>query len=318
VAAGLGLGLGEGAAPAATTNINVSDLATGQFQGINFGVVNALPKLPCGACTYAGSSTAIKSPDAAPTLMPQAWPASAQSILPVPPVVARQKDNLLHGTFINGYEQIYDWSVWRRAAIDFGIIDWVASSFVVEDGSAGSVVAYHVKVTNDAPVERHYFVELAIPVASRLVQHAYDLIPGDNGGTYVFFRPDWAFGRSLVDLLVDGLPVWSNTSSYNFPDDYDGSLFTDQIIDWGDTDDDRVRLYLGKLAPAATFDIDYSVRTDSRASADCGFESHSFPPQKIYHCYALQMLRSLPASDRSEMWSLDFEVYAKDASGGAP
>jgi hypothetical protein len=313
----VGGGLMASRALAATTEINASRIASGQTQSINWAAAAALPKLPCGPCTYAASATAMINPDLAPALYPHAWPAAPQATLPNPPPVASELETP-QGEFNGDYEQVYVQPFWRRGAVDFDLVDRAVSSLVWKTGTASATVAYHVKVSNDGAVARDYFVELAVPDVSQAISYACSLVPGDNGGTYLYHRQKYGFGRSLVELLVDGLPVWSNTASYHFPEDFDGAYFKNIQIAWGDTDTDRIRLYLGKLAPGAAMTIDYSVRTDSRAdSSTCGKESHSWPAgsQTDIRCYTLRQQRALPTAGRGVMAPMDFQVYVKELGG---
>jgi hypothetical protein len=72
-------------ARAVTENINASRIATGTQQVISWAAVDAAPKLPCGACSYADGSTAktITFPDSDPSQSTPAQPAPNAAAQPV-------------------------------------------------------------------------------------------------------------------------------------------------------------------------------------------------------------------------------------------
>ena len=59
--------LAAGEARAETVSLNVSQLVTGTVQLASWATWDTLPQLPCGACTYSSSSTALISPASAPS-----------------------------------------------------------------------------------------------------------------------------------------------------------------------------------------------------------------------------------------------------------
>lgn len=294
-------------------NINVSQFVTGTSQPLDFAVAATLPILSCGSCNYSASASAGINKNSN-SLMPHAWPAPTQTGLPLPPSVNQSVATVQGAVDSSGYPQYYDSNYWQRADVSFSSSLKSTSSQTFASGSANTVLAYHIHVTNNAATARDYFVDFSVPKPNRTINAAYTLIPGDNGGTYSYYKQKSAFSRSQVEVLADGLPVWTQSSTYNFPDDFVGYAWDKINIDWGSKESNRVLLYLGKLPAQSSLTLEYIVRTDARADAkECGIESSDpWNPQYYHHCFNLIETRSLPAVTTRAGYALDFKVYAKE------
>lgn len=310
--AGLGLLL---ALPAGAEVLNVSYIATGQSHFLNFFQWQNYPEYACGQCSYSASSSAAISGGSGTTLMPHAWPAPAQSTLPKPPTLEQSVATPQDEIDGNDVHHHYDADFYRQAAVKFSLLDQRVTSDTFDGGSAAAMTTFHITARNSAATTRDYFVEFKVPQKARSFAASYSLVPGSNGGTYVYQRQDYAFSRSLVEVVVDGLPVWSQTSTYNFPEDFSGYAWNYLGVDWGSSETDRVVLYLGKLAPAASLKIDYSVQTSAIADVDqCGssWESYVYTEQS-HHCYRLKEERLLPGKFNGwTLSSMDFRVFTKE------
>ena len=110
--------------------------------------------------------------------------------------------------------------------------------------------------------------------------------------------PNAARARAAVDVLVDGLPVWSSESTYMYPEGTASYAWDKRLTSWGNTlvDNGETKLYLGKLYPGQSITITFVVRTDTFVNADsCGTAygiGFNVPDQKT--CFDLSQTVDLP------------------------
>jgi hypothetical protein len=183
-------------------------------------------------------------------------------------------------------------------------------------GAAAAAMAYHVRVQNINAEARDYFIRFVAPKPLRIVTVAYSV-----GGTYLEepmpVAQEYGKSRSAVDVLVNGLPVWSTAANYFYPENYDGGQYASPYssidANWGyASEDDQYKIFVGRFDAGVTFTVDFIVRADAVARAPkCGKESEpaSQPnPRSFFHCYLVSAGRDLPASPgdpqaRFEMFS---------------
>ena len=116
-----------------------------------------------------------------------------------------------------------------------------------------------------------------------------------------------------MDVLVDGLPVWSSESTYMYPEGTANYPWDKVETTWGNTvtANGQTRLYLGKLYTGQAITITFIVRTDAHAAADkCGsaYWGGGSPPEK--RCFDLSQTVQL-TSPGTGSGPVSFSVYAK-------
>ena len=185
-------------------------------------------------------------------------------------------------------------------------------------GRASATLNYRAKVTITAAkalAARPYFLEFAIPQHTQQAQTAYDLIPGDNGGTYLYMTPKSAQGRSAVEVYIDDLPAWQSERIYTFPTVPTArphNAFDVLNTAWGKGDNgDCALLFLGNLKGQRTFVINLVIRTDASVdSTKCGRQPPPFngPATKI--CQSERQKLDLVPTGTGGL-AFDFQVYAQ-------
>ncbi|MCX6626234.1 MAG: hypothetical protein NTW28_01205, partial [Candidatus Solibacter sp.] len=137
--------------------------------------------------------------------------------------------------------------------------------------------------------------------------------PGGGGGTYLYKSPVAARARAAVDVLVDGLPVWSSESTYMYPEALANYPWDRRMTSWGNTpvDNGQTKLYLGKLVAGKAITISFIVRTDTWVNADaCGTAygmGFNTPDEK--RCFDLIATADLPSP---ALGPVGISVYGKN------
>ena len=171
---------------------------------------------------------------------------------------------------------------------------------------------YSVRTEHYSSMALDYFILLNHPKYLRSIQAAYDLVPGSNGGTYLYKKPTSARARAAVDVLVNGLPVWTSESTYMFPEGTASYAWDKIETTWGNTvtANGQTRLYLGKLNAGASITITFIVRTDVHAVADqCGTANWGYYSPDEKRCFDLTQTVQLTSSESGG--PVSFSVYAK-------
>ena len=215
--------------------------------------------------------------------------------MPTPSEIPREEATP-QGTLIDGVEQIYDSDFWKRAAVDYNATTKKVTTQVMSSGTAASVLSFHVKATNNAATARDYFIEFKVPAGSWGATSAYSIVPGDNGGTYLFHTQNSAFSRSLVDVWWTACPS-GRRAGLQLPGGLRRTALAEDRHRLGQTtQSDRVRLYLGKLAAARP------SRSTTRSAPTCAptppraarRATRTRPADRGFHCFELQSHRLLP------------------------
>ncbi|TVZ40957.1 hypothetical protein P886_0293 [Alteromonadaceae bacterium 2753L.S.0a.02] len=301
-------------ASALALNYNVSERVTGNYESVNFVLASKTPTLACGDCRYSLMSGAAISSDATLHISPSSWPAPFHNSLVSPYQVVRE-DATPQGQLNNyGYQQFYDWDYFERSATAYNPQEHYIVSEEFSSGEAQGVTQVHIEASNNATNSRQYFAYFVVPERVFAKNFAYNLVPGSNGGTYVYKEQNSGFTRSLVEVVVDGLPVWTQTSGYNYPEDFIGNTFFDLTLLWGESSATSARLFLGTFEPGESFTLDYSIFTDALVDApNCGTESLGYwgDYATVHHCYGLSEKRNLPISVRGSQTPL-IQIYTKE------
>src|SRR5690606_37397576 len=92
-------------------------------------------------------------------------------------------------------------------------------------GRAESVTTTYIEVDGTGQNGRAQFLEFSIPGSGLSEAFAYDLVPGNNGGTYIYKQQKWSRARFSFDVVVNGLVVWSREELFNFWQDLNSSMF---------------------------------------------------------------------------------------------
>jgi hypothetical protein len=115
-----------------------------------------------------------------------------------------------------------------------------------------------------------------------------------------------------VDVLVDGLPVWSTESTYMYPENSAHYAWDKRMTSWGNAlvANGQTKLYLGKLQAGKGITITFVVRTDTYVDAAiCGTATggSNSPDQK--RCFDLTQTVELP---NPASGPVGISVYAKN------
>ncbi len=216
----------------------------------------------------------------------------AYAASPLFPKVERLKP--LSGYVDLGQEYAYTSSVSERALVDMIASPRKTSSFTHASGSATTTLSYAIKIQHTSATPVSYFASIRNPKRTFSFDAAYSLCcSGDsNGGTYSYIKPKAARSRSTVDLMADGLPIYSSEETYLFPASQ-ANFATDKLESrWGDVrlDGDTSVVFLGKLSAGQTVNLNLVVHTDVVTDAKtCGYEGGGFyNPVITVHCTKVQ------------------------------
>jgi hypothetical protein len=195
----------------------------------------------------------------------------------------------------------YSSPYYQLAKVDMTPNPKIVQSRTYSTGSAQSAVNYSIKVSHGSAQPLDYFIYLYHPKILTGVQAAYTLQPGGpggSGGTYLYKFPTTASSRGAVDVLVDGLPVWSNESMYMYPDGTAEWAWDKLFTKWGNplVDNGTTKLYIGRIAANTIVNVSLIVRTDVKAVASqCGTEYGGWNYADTQHCFDLTQSVQLPA-----------------------
>jgi hypothetical protein len=307
-------------------NINAAEIGTGVPRGLIWADEAAESPIWCGtACSYSRISTAKIAPDTLWTYTPVAWPDNYVTSIPNPSAVAKSIPTPVGTTDSQGREIVYDSAYFERGSVNVtraadSLRTSVYQSGNQDSGAPGKAVAalaYHVKAQNQSSGSRDYFIRFTAPkpIGGMSVPYYYG---GPSGQQAMNVNQNkYAKRRSAVDVLVNGLPVWSTSSSYIIPEK--GSSSTDYLgysLDFGyESDDDSYTVFIGRFASAARFEIDFIVRAESLSRApSCGTVSDPMThpnPKSRKHCLWVTADRELPPAPNQDAL---FEIYSKNVS----
>lgn len=317
MAAAAVLALAAITAPVYAQTINVSALVTGtqQMPGL---IYVGQPTVDCtAACQFVIASNVgmVSGYDTTPgPFTAAAWPpvyganltgigAVDQSLaVPAPP-----GDSVQDGGSMG---------VMRRTAVDFSTLPLLNQTrrMMVQTwkgGSGAATVSITIRVT---PVTtRSHYLEFRVPELSRSAQVAY-YVGGPSGQQPISKLPNQMQARSMVDVVVDGMPVWSGTSFQLKPKRWSPPYITYLNQQWGtELDDSTVRLYLGNLTAGEPRTVTLVFRTDLRASSDSCYTDSEYGTS-YQRCDNRREAMSLPAKSVSSGGSgpYQFITYKPD------
>ncbi len=307
-------------------NVNAAEIGTGVRRNINWNDESLQTPVWCGsACSYLEVSTAKIAPDSLFTYNPTAWPGTPSSTNVDAATVSRATYTPVNTVDSQGREIVYDTPYYERGAIENTLAGRALVTRVFQSGNqptggtgtAAAAVAYHVKVQNQSSGSRDYFIKFTAPKPTGGMGVPYN-VGGPSGNQPInVSQKKYAKSRSAVDVLVDGLPVWSTSSSYVIPEEpTSSSSYAGFAVDFGyASDNDFYTVFLGRFASADTFDLDFVVRAESLSRAPtCGKvnESSLNPnPRSFIHCLNVSEGRTLPPASGPDG---HFEIYSKDVS----
>jgi hypothetical protein len=317
----------SGVSVAATPRVvNAAEIGTGVPRGLNWNDEAAQSPVWCGsACSYLRVSTAKIAPDTLWTYTPIAWPGSSVTAIPSPSAVSRSTLTPVGTTDSQGREIVHNSAYYQRGAVVVTRAGDSLQTSVYQSGNQGSgapgkaaaALAYHVRAQNQSSGSRDYFIRFTAPKPTGGVSIPY-YIGGPSGQQPMYVSQNkYAKSRSVVDLLVNGLPVWSSSTSYVIPEKGGSSSnYSGYSLDFGyESDDDYYTVFIGRFASAAYFDINFIVRAESLSRApSCGTVSDSMThpnPKSRKYCLFIQENRALlPAPNQDAL----FEIYSKVVS----
>jgi hypothetical protein len=317
----------SGVSHAATPRvINAAEIGTGVPRGLNWNDEAAQSPIWCGtACSYSRISTAKIAPNTLWTYTPVAWPSNYVSAIPNPSAVSKSALTPVGTTDSQGREIVHDSAYYQRGAVSVTRAGDSLQTSVYQSGNqssgapgkAAAALAYHVRAQNQSSSSRDYFIRFTAPKPTGGVSIPY-YIGGPSGQQPMYVSQNkYAKSRSVVDVLVNGLPVWSSSTSYIISEKGGSSTnYTGYALDFGyESDDDSYTVFIGRFASAAYFDIDFIVRAESLSRApSCGTVTDSMThpnPKSRKYCLLISENRELlPAPNQDAL----FEIYSKVVS----
>jgi hypothetical protein len=268
------------AAVGAAENINVSKIATGTTQSINFTTAASKPFLAnVYDLSYNTKALGGISSESSDYYLPTPWTETWQAGKEYPKLQREEP------TPAATDDQKYASPFWKLALADMTVSPRLVQSRVFKSGSAKTVTTYSMKVDHfGSPGD--YFLTVHVPTFQMSFSTAYSLCcPGDyNGGTYLYKRPNKIRMRAAVDLYIDNLPAWSSEKTYTYAEDLGNNAsnhfdtFWDRASSAG-TD----TLYLGRFNAGDSIKFSWVIRTDVVSDApNCG-DAHigaGYPKEK--------------------------------------
>ncbi|MBC7939061.1 MAG: hypothetical protein H7Z19_04735, partial [Chitinophagaceae bacterium] len=226
----------------------------------------------CGtACRYSTASGAQMSNGYTSSLSPYitaAWPIQFSIGKPVFSDVA---DALFVPPAAPG--TVYDTlpsGLWQRAQVAFAEPAALPSSARQLDvqtwrsGSGGAALSYAVRIDTPAGPARRTYLRFGVPTQQRADKRAGYY----NGNTPITEQPEKMQARSVVDVYVDGLPVWSSSSMRLLPKRYQPEVPSMIDIDTGAAmAGGFADLFLGTLPGGSSRTAVIVMRSDLRVDA---------------------------------------------------
>lgn len=306
---------------AAATQLNVSQIATGTYSSLNWSVELGQANVGGWGLSYFSLATGDIDTDASAYFAPDPWSA-AMTTGPGYPSLTRSKPTQNYQQGNSQFE--YDHNTSRLATVEMGSATAKTVDAEVYDGgasgaSADAVLSYRAQVTNTTAQTLDFFLDLKVPTIKRGSQPGYDLCcSGDsNGGTYAYHKPKSWNAQAAVDVLVDGLPVWSSEQTALYPNITGGTPFDEVDVDWDKANGPgTTTLFLGRIAAGKTLAVTLVVRADANDLApDCGIQAPGSYIDHTYtvHCFDLSQqvnLTSVTTTSRRGVRT-PFRIYAK-------
>lgn len=317
---------GVGGVNAATLhNVNAAEIGTGVPRALNWADEAAQSPIWCGtACDYSKVSTAKIAPDSLWTYTPAAWPDNDVTPIPNPSAVYRSTPTPTGTTDSQGREILYDSPYYERGAvIGTRVGDYSLTTSVHQSGNQSSgpgkgaaALSYRVKAQNQSSGARDYFIRFTAPKRVAGVSPPYYYGGPSGNQPFNVNQNKYVKTRSAVDVLVNGLPVWSTSAGYFLPEEASSSTdYSGYPIDFGyESDDDTYTVFIGRYASAAFFEIDFIVRAESVSKgAACGTVSDPMThpnPKSRKHCLLVSEGRTLLEAPNQDV----FLIYSKVVS----
>ncbi|CAD5369649.1 conserved exported hypothetical protein [Rubrivivax sp. A210] len=258
--------------PVQAATYNVAPSVTGQSELMPPAL---LAEMPCGgACSYTTASTVAM--DDGYTLTPggpraKAWPTAFTTSMPAIGAVAEELVSWAGygGATLDGGNV----GVRQRAAVDFDGVNYVGAaprrtsvqSWRSGSGFSTTSVAVRLNVPASGPMRT--FVQFTVPTLVRQGQNA-SYVGGPSQFQTIQTAAARLQGRAAVDVMVDGLPVWSSASHVLLPQrirTVDKQAFE---LHWDmPLGSDKVTLYLGSLPAGSRHVVAVVVRSELRVDA---------------------------------------------------
>lgn len=268
------LGFAPAALAQATQAINVSRLVIGSQQSAP---AETLPTTPCQTCSYAttqvGGATDGYTSDPGPYLA-SAWPPSYGATLSAIAVTDELDLGLQPPTALpdGGVQGAHRRARARFDATPLGNPVREVTAQTWSNGSSRSLVGHAIRILPAGSQALATYVEFKMPRELRAVNLAYDV---QADGNYDYKRPKHFQARSTVDVIVDGLPVWSSSSMALQPQRIVGAMPNDRLQLYFDNrlsaiTEDTVTLFLGYLTPGQVRQVNLLLRSEVRHEARFG------------------------------------------------
>lgn len=316
VAASALLAGAAGSGLAATATHNVSQLVLGVHEALPQGTARTFE---CGsACRFAGASGVQMSNGDAVFPGPYetaAWPVFFSSAAPNH---ATTEKSLGISDAPNGTQYVtLAPGLLQRARVGFPYLYSAPAAErrldvqTFRSGSGASAVSYAVRIEAPPGSARPTYLRFAVPTQVRAQQLA-----SDNGGAGqpVVTYPKHLQARSIVDVYVDGLPVWSAQSMLLRPRRFPSSLGTTLALEWDQPlDGGTATLFLGSLPPGSVRTAVIVLRSDLRVENPTCYTVSNVLGDDWRRCDARQEGLTLPSRAEAPFYihTPDIAVYSR-------
>lgn len=301
--AALGLLLACGAATAQVANaINVAALVT----GVSEDKPASSLRTPCGSQCVWATASAVATTDSYTVspgpLVPLAWPTWVGTRPAVQDALTEPLEVVLPATGGSATWTGLASGKLHRAEVHNDLYAWMGSarqqlsteSFRVGSGSA--TVSYAVRIQNTSGAPQAQWLEFSVPQALPAFEVARNDYGGSNGFTPETAHPRQQATRSAVDVVVDGLTVWSSATHRLQPrrvPGQHGPLLLRTGAGLGPQP--KVLLFLGRVPAMATIHVTLLLRTDARLDAPTCLHESEFGGSYM-RCHAHREVLSIPSA----------------------
>lgn len=303
------------AGAARATVIDVSEIVNGHGSTVSPPPGLLPPPVACGgACRYAVVASAGIGNGYAPAPATQvaaawapSWNGSVPTLSPLTqdlPIV-RPLNAVLDGGSVG---------VGQFATVAF---DWTGHSAVQrlqvqtwESGAGVATLSHAIRIATPMGGARRTYLSLALPQPAVAMQPQLDFDAASQ--TWIARKPVRMHARATVDVLVDGLPVWSGEVSQLLPR---FPVAQPIGLSWGGAlDGSRLDLYLGQLPALSTRHVAVIFRTEQRVEGVACSQQGSDPAMR--RCHAQSQSLTLPATPMDPAGSFagvrpDVQVYTR-------
>ncbi len=283
------------ASAAATAQVvNVATLVTGTAER----TPSSSLRTPCGsACTWATASGAAVSDNfqvEVGALTLASWPPLWLASLQAPQEVADSQtvpppsSGAMWTGLAEGPRHLAEVAYSSLMLAPAGQRQLGTENFRVGNGAA--VLSYAVRIHNATAQPQAQWLEFSVPTAAPVFATATNPLGGPSGYQAETAYPDLQATRTTVDVVVDGLPVWSSTQNRLRPKRVPGVKGDLWLKTGSALGNGKTTLFLCTLPAKSALHVLVVLRTDARLLApDCKLDYSVSPSLKRCHAHREQL-----------------------------